>query len=144
MNSLVSRVSYLQGLINGLEIDKASKEGKVIVEIADILSDMASETEYLKESQFDMEEYLDALDEDLQDVENTVYDEDDEEENDDDDYDDEEDDEDDFISIKCPNCSENIYVEQDMINDEKIKCPNCGKSINLNDLCECDDCCDHE
>lgn len=136
MDSLVSRVSYLKGLLGGLEIDKSSKDGRIFTEITDILGDMASEIEYVEESQLDMEEYLDAFDEDLQHLEGAVYDDED---------DDEDDEDDDFMSVKCPNCGENIYMENDMIeNGEKIECPSCGKPINVHDLCECDDCCDHK
>jgi hypothetical protein len=41
MDTLVSRVAYLNGLIEGMDIDKTSKEGKAISEIASILKEMA-------------------------------------------------------------------------------------------------------
>lgn len=132
MNSLNSRVAYLKGLMEGMEIDKSTKEGKVLSEMADILKDIATEIEYVKDSQEDMEEYMSALDEDLEDVENEIYGEDDDEE-----------DEDDYVEVKCPSCGEVVYVENDILDEEKkIECPNCGKSIELNESCTCNNCCD--
>ena len=37
---LGEKVSYLKGLIDGLDINESTKEGKVIARIADILQDM--------------------------------------------------------------------------------------------------------
>ena len=49
MNSIISRVSYLNGLIEGLGITNETKEGKAITELANILKDMAIEVEDFKE-----------------------------------------------------------------------------------------------
>lgn len=134
MKSLNSRVAYLKGLMEGVEIDKSTKEGKVLIEMVDILNDMASEIECVKDSQDDIEEYMGALDEDLEDVENEIYGEDDEDEDDEDEG---------YVDVKCPNCGEVVYVENDILEEEKkIECPNCGKSIELNESCTCHDCCD--
>lgn len=133
MNSLKSRVAYLNGLIDGLGIQDDSKEGKVISEISKILGDMAEKFEELEDAQYDMEEYLDAISEDLKDVEDDIYcDEDDENE-----YAEYEDIDDDFIDILCPHCNETVYIDKNMYdNHYGIKCPNCHTDMIL----ECDDC----
>lgn len=129
MNSIISRVSYLNGMLDGMEFDKSSKEGRIISEIVSILGDMAEEIQYLKESQEEIEEYVDTIDEDLSDLEEEFY------------YDDEDDcdccDEDDcgnYINIECPHCGETVYIDTDICNcNDEISCPNCHKEIPLDD-----------
>lgn len=129
MNSLISRVSYLNGLIEGLDINKSPKDGRVISEVVSILKDMAEEIQGIKDTTEDMENYLDAMDEDLDKLENDFYDEDC------DDY------EEDFIDVKCPQCGETVYVDSNLIEDkESITCPNCSNSINLERLNGCTCC----
>lgn len=131
MSSLENRVSYLKGLMEGMEIDTTVKEGKILSEVVDILKEISEEIEILHEDNADLEEYVDSIDEDLADVEELLYDED---------YDDEMDEEDDdFMEIKCTNCGETVYVDENIMNNEKsITCPNCHKSINFNNSSCCD------
>ncbi|ERT56827.1 hypothetical protein J2S72_000179 [Peptoniphilus koenoeneniae] len=95
MDYLLKRVSYLQGLADGFEIDENSKEGKLLLEIIDVLSDIVDE---VKDSNKDLENYVDMVEEDLSELEDYVYDNDEYEFDDDyedyddfDDFDDEED-----------------------------------------------------
>ena len=37
---LTEKMSYLQGLLDGLEIDKSTKEGKALIQMSDVLSEM--------------------------------------------------------------------------------------------------------
>jgi hypothetical protein len=130
MESIISRVSYLNGLIEGLGIDNASKEGRVILEMAKILKEMANEIEFLKDMQEEMEEYVDAIDEDLSVLEEDLYDEDEDEE-----FDCDEDDFDNYININCPHCDETVYIDSEICSsNEKITCPNCHKEIPM-DIC---------
>ena len=73
MSDLKERVSYLQGLVEGLEISEATKEGKAIKVVAEVLKEMAQAIEELTESQDDLQDYVDSLDEDLADLEEEVY-----------------------------------------------------------------------
>lgn len=132
MSSLKNRVSYLQGLMEGMEIDTSAKEGKILSEIAAILNEITEEIEILHEDDADLEEYVDNIDEDLADVEELLYDED---------YDDDiNEEDDDFVEIKCSNCGETVYIDENILNNEKsITCPNCHKAINFdNSNCCCD------
>lgn len=134
MSSIKSRVAYLSGLIDGLEIEKGSKEGKIIREIVDVLEDIGEEFEDIQESQREIQEYVDALDEDLSLMEDEIYDEDD-----DDDFDEE--DIENFINLKCPNCDETLYIDTAIIHSkDKILCPNCRKNIDIDVDCNCDCC----
>ncbi len=79
MKSITSKVSYLKGLIEGLEVKKDSKEGKVISVMSDILQDIAYEVEEMKESQSIIQEYVDTIDQDLLSLQEDFYDEDEDE-----------------------------------------------------------------
>jgi DNA-directed RNA polymerase subunit delta len=132
MESIFSRVSYLNGLIEGLGVDSSSKEGRIILEMASILKDMAKEIQLLQDFQDEMEDYVDAIDEDLSNLEDDLYyDEDDEE------FDCEDDDLDNYININCPNCNETVYIDSDICScEEAITCPNCHKEIPIDACCE--------
>ncbi|MBR9646914.1 CD1247 N-terminal domain-containing protein [Clostridium tyrobutyricum] len=123
MNSITSRVAYLKGLVNGLEIDKDSKEGKVLLEIINLLYDMSDEISEVSRNQRTMNEYLDDIHEDLSDlVDNVNYD----------DYETLEDIEDNFQEVDCPNCGDLVYVDKDIMGSkEAIVCPSCHGKISL-------------
>jgi len=124
MESLTSKVAYLAGFIDGLELDKTTKEGKAIEQIIEVLKDMALEIEGISENQMDIEDYLGELDEDLAYVEDDLYD------IDEDDYDDNDDDLDDFIEMKCGSCGEVIYVDSVIVEDgEDMLCPRCHEPL---------------
>ena len=42
MENLVAKVSYLKGLCDGLAIDESKPEGKLLVNIVDVLKDLAA------------------------------------------------------------------------------------------------------
>lgn len=130
MNSIISKVSYLSGLVDGLGIDQNTKEGKVLIEIVNVLKDMAQEISEISDSQKDMEEYIDAIDEDLSELQDGIYD---------DEYELCEDEGNNFIQLKCPNCSDDVYVDKDLLGQrEEITCPNCHNKMPLEDChCEC-------
>jgi DNA-directed RNA polymerase subunit delta len=80
---LKAQVSYLKGLAEGLALDEESKEGKLLLQIVDLLDEMAYEIEDLKTGYEELLEYTEALDEDLGELEDDFYEDHDE---DDDDY----------------------------------------------------------
>ena len=73
MNSISSRASYLNGLIEGLGITNETKEGKAITELAKILEDMAIEVEDLQKAQEEIEVFMDDMSDDLCDVEDEIF-----------------------------------------------------------------------
>lgn len=83
MDYLLQKVAYLKGLAEGLGVAESSKEGKVLVQIIEVLESFTNVLDDLIEDQMDLEEYVNFIDEDLADVEEDIYGEDD----DDDDYD---------------------------------------------------------
>ncbi|MFD3157400.1 CD1247 N-terminal domain-containing protein [Haloimpatiens sp. FM7330] len=128
MKSIKSKVSYLNGLIDGLGIDSETKEGKVICEIGSVLFDISDELCRINEENKNLKEYINQIDNDLSDVEDEIYGV----------YDDIDDgsdyNEDDFKELECPNCGEPIYIEKSLFDDKtKLECPNCRYGIVLED-----------
>lgn len=137
MSFLLERVSYLKGLADGMELEQTSKEGKLLVQILDVLDDMAQAIHELDEEVGDIDEYIELMDEDLTEVEEAVFEDEDEDED--------EDDEDMIDEITCPECGELIYTDLDVLCDDpdaelEIECPNCGTVIEIADECGCSCC----
>ena len=134
---LTEKIAYLKGMLEGMEIDKDSKEGKIYSAIMDILTDMALTIEDMADYVDELSEQVDEIDEDLADVEEFL---DDECDCDDDDCDcgccDDE-----FYDVTCPNCNEEFAVDEDTLLDGGVDCPLCGKHLEF-DIEECDDDCD--
>ncbi|MBQ9408781.1 MAG: hypothetical protein IJU28_05260 [Clostridia bacterium] len=119
--TITEKVAYLKGLMEGLDLDKTTKEGKVLAAMADILEDMALTVA-------DSCDQIDAIDEDLETLEEYVYDELDL----DDDYDFDFDDDDDSgeYEFECPNCHEVVFIDESVFEEGKeIECPNCGAKL---------------
>lgn len=124
---LGEKVSYLKGLMEGLQIDDSTKEGKVIALMADILQEMALTFEDVQDQIDEVVEVVDAIDEDLGAVEEDIYG--DECDCDDDEcYDDCCDDED-LYEVNCPTCGDAIQLTEDMIEEGSMLCPNCGEHL---------------
>lgn len=120
MDYLFERVAYLRGLCDGSGFSEDTKEGKVLLEIVDILGEFADSIVELADKQDELEEYAEAIDEDLSDLEDDFYDDEDED-----------DDGIDFIEISCPSCGEEIEIDEDLLYDEEsdIICPVCDEVI---------------
>ena len=152
--TVVEKAAYLKGLTEGLGIDPQSKEGKLWAALNDLLADMAHEIEDLQESGLGHAEALDALAEELSDLEETVFDLDDAEDFEDYDEDDsprpgcasccprlaEADDEDAaddpdpsydgvIYDATCPVCGEEISFDEETLEEGSIQCPNCGELL---------------
>ena len=133
---ILEKVAYMKGLAEGLGLDTKTKEGKILSVMIDILDDIALELEDLYENQVELEEGLDAVSDDLNDVETYLYEMDGE-------YDEDEDeDEDEVYETTCPVCEEEIFFDETILADGGVKCPNCGEKLefDLSDFdCDCDE-----
>ena len=132
--TISEKVAYLKGLAEGLAIDtEASKEGKLISVMIGILEEVGLSIEDLEENTVALGEEIDALSDDLADVEKVVFDEE------------EEDDcccgEDDFFETECPNCGETLVIDESILEEGVIQCPNCKQkfALDLSDDCCCDE-----
>lgn len=103
MEYFEKKITYLRGLCDGSGFPEESKEGKIFHGILDVLDDMA----------FMLETFMD--DEDM------VMDEEEMDETDEPIF---------FYSFICPNCGEEIDVDEETMETEReIACPGCGNSI---------------
>ena len=139
--TISEKVAYLKGLAEGLDLDTAkSKEGKLISVMICILEEIGMSIEDLEESAEALGEEIDAISDDLSDVEKVVYDDEDE--------DDDECgcgcDDDDFFEVECPNCGETLMIDESVLEEGVIQCPGCKQkfALDLSDEsgCEDDDC----
>ena len=128
------KVAYLKGLAEGLALDTESKEGKLIAAIIDVLDNMADEIADMQDEMVDIEDGLDAVSDDLSEAEESLYELDDEDE-DEEEWDDEDEDEECFMTT-CPECEEEVYFDETVLEDGEVVCPNCGTKLefDLSDL----------
>ncbi len=137
--TLTEKVAYLKGLAEGLALDESKPEIKVIKAMMDVLDDLALTVCDLEDGMDLISEQLDAVDEDLDELESFVY-----EELDDCDCccDDCDDDDDEYYDVECPSCGEVICVDRDILEDGSINCPKCDELLEfeIDCDCDCDDC----
>lgn len=132
--SVVEKVAYLKGLADGLNLDTETKEGKLFSVIIDTLEEMAEEIEELNDNALDIGDELDAISDDLAEVEEIVFGDDECDDDcdcgccdDDDDFD--FDDEDFEVSVVCPACNNELVVDGSVLELGHIDCPNCGETL---------------
>ena len=145
MMTVTEKVAYLKGLVEGLDFDADKKETKVINAVLDVLEDLALAVSDLDDEMAVVTEQLDAVDEDLADLEEVFYEELDDCDCDCDDCDCDCDCDEDMYEVECPNCGELIYFDEEIILDGKADCPACGEVLEFEvDECDCDCCADDE
>ncbi len=138
--TITEKVAYLKGLAEGLALDESKPEAKVIKAMLDVLDDIALSVSDLEDGMDLISEQLDAVDEDLDELEGFVY-----EDLDDcccDDCCDDEEEE--YYDVECPSCGEVICVDGDILEEGSINCPKCNELLEfeIDYDCDCDDCCD--
>jgi ribosomal protein S27E len=145
---LSNKMSYISGLIEGLQIDEKTKEGKVLLQMAELLKAVVSEVESLNEKVENIAELADDIDYDLGELEEAVYEildgecgcgcEDDDEGDEDFDpdfFDRMMDDEDNekingqVYEIECPKCKKEIILDEKQIEKGSIACPECSELL---------------
>ena len=140
--NLTEKAAYIKGLADGLELDKETKEGKIIAALLDLVDEMANEIagihqdiDEIDEDLNYLNEYVEELDDDLQDVEDFL----DEECDDDEDWEDGCDGDcdacdgaacadDDYFEIVCPSCGDTVCFDQEL-DPENLRCPACGEKF---------------
>jgi hypothetical protein len=132
------KVAYLKGLAEGLKLDTETKEGKLISAIIDTLADIADELEELNENALDLGEEIDAVSDDLADVEEVLFGDDDDDDDDDDDECCDDDccdddcccgDDECAYEVTCPSCGEDIVIDESDLENGVISCPKCGEKL---------------
>jgi len=118
VDALKENVAYLQGLVEGLDIDTASKEGRIIRDIVDALGDVADAVDQLNSRQSELENYLDSIDGELLELEDSLYGNGD------------------YVEVECPECEEVVCFDAGILDDEdlvEVTCPNCDTVVFVND-----------
>ena len=130
---LTNKAMYIKGLADGLGLDAASKEGKVIAALLELVNEMAGTIEEMQSKMRVLEDYVEELDEDLGDVEEVLVG--------DGDVDEDEDDDEEYFETTCPVCEEEIVFDEDTLESGEIRCPNCGEKLefDLSDLADAED-----
>ena len=146
--NLTEKSAYIKGLAEGLELDKTTKEGKILAALMELVDELAAEVAGIKQDIDEIDEdldylneYVEELDDDLQAVEDFL---DEEVEDDYDEYDDEDEDDDfccdgdcdccsgcddeEFFEIVCPSCGETVCFDQEL-DPETLTCPACGEKF---------------
>lgn len=145
--NICEKIAYIKGLAEGLGIDEATKEGKVLTAIIDLLGDITEEICEIEDGCDELMEQIDAVDEDLASLEDIIYEDDDDCDCCDCDCDCDCDDDccdcdDEVYEIECPVCNDIIYLDGEMLEQEGMVCPNCGTELEFDfdgcDYCECE------
>ncbi|MGI6363934.1 MAG: CD1247 N-terminal domain-containing protein [Bacillota bacterium] len=126
MKKLHKKVAYIHGMVECLDLDKKEPVAKLVLQMIDLLDELVDELDDLKDRVEENEDFLEALDADLADVEDAVFEDDEEcschcedpEE----------------FEIQCPHCDAFLTVDEDELaeaaEDELIiHCPECGEII---------------
>ncbi|NLJ72710.1 MAG: AraC family transcriptional regulator [Syntrophomonadaceae bacterium] len=119
MKDISERVSYLQGLSEGINLNKTSPQGKIIAGILAVLGELADEITYMQNEFDNIKEYVESIDDDLLDIEEHIFAAEEE-----------------FIEFDCSHCGENLYFETNLLDEEEaieIICPNCDEVVFIND-----------
>ena len=140
---ITENAAYLKGLAEGLNLDTASNEGKLIVKMLDVIEEMAERIAVLENTTEELYNYMEGMAEDLVNMENDFYSDGEEYEDysdlnndiDECEYTDEE-----YYEIECPTCGEKICFTEEFDLDNFL-CPACGNKIDDIELIdECEDC----
>ena len=144
--TISEKSAYLKGLMDGLKLDTASDEGKMIAAIVDLLGDLTRKVSDIEETTIAISDELDEIEEDLDAIEDYILDEDededdwDDDDDDDDDWDeDDEDDEDEdedfdlgdeetIYEVEC-SCGNIIDFDEETLEQGSIVCPKCGETL---------------
>ena len=133
------KAAYLQGLMDGLNLDTEKAEGKMISAIVELLGDVTKKLTAVEDTTIAISDELDEIEEDLDAIEDYILDEEDEDYDDEDfdddfDLDDYEegfdfgDEESTIYEVTCA-CGEVINFDEDTLEEGSIVCPVCGETL---------------
>ena len=67
------KVAYLKGLADGLGLDKDNKQDKLLAAVIEVLEAVAKDIDDLEDNALDLADEIDAISDDLSDIEEIVY-----------------------------------------------------------------------
>jgi DNA-directed RNA polymerase subunit RPC12/RpoP len=120
--TISEKVAYIKGLAEGLKIDDNTNEGKIILALLDVLSDVAEELDMIDETLDDMADVVSELEEQIEELEEEIY-------GDLGSFDGFGMDGDELYEITCRECDNTVSVDMSMLDNDSVNCPNCGEKI---------------
>ena len=133
MSKLTDRISYLKGMAAGMKLNMDKDSNKLMLEMLTVMGEIAEEMAAMTEAHNDLNEYVESIDDDLAELEESLFGEeamDGEDIDGEDDEDEDEFGEDDLIVYACPHCGTEIeFQANDVDFDEDYLCPECHKPI---------------
>jgi hypothetical protein len=122
MKGISEKVSYLQGLYEGLNVSDTGSNGKILSGLLQVMEEVAENIEDMQQEIHNMQEYLEDLDEEIMDLEEKIWGVQP--------WDDE-----DILDIRCHNCGEQLFVDTGILDDDvlEITCHNCNTLVYIND-----------
>ena len=114
MSKLTDRISYLKGMAAGMKLNMEKDANQLMMEMLGVMGEMAEEMAAMNEAHNDLNEYVESIDDDLANLEETLFG----------------DEEDDLITYACPHCGHELqFRASDVDFDEDYLCPECHKPI---------------
>lgn len=149
MKDTAKKVGYLKGLLEGMNFETDSANGKIIHCIAELLSDLTDRVDTMDEVLTDLNDYVESIDDDLSALEDGSDEDaynflDDDEAEDYDDFEDGEDqlhllhgnasaepssEEETLAGALCPECSRMFFVSTADPEGSSYVCPHCSATI---------------
>ena len=135
--TISEKSAYLKGLMDGMNFNTDSNEGKLLAAIVDLLGDMSKKIHDIEETTIAISDELDEIEEDLDAIEDFIMDEEDDYDFDDDEeWDDEEceegfdfgDEDTTIYEVECA-CGNVIDFDEETLEAGSIICPNCGETL---------------
>jgi len=102
VRDITEKVSYLQGLSEGLNISEGSPQGKIISGILSVLEELSDAVVNLQWEMDEFREYVESIDDDLFDLEESIYDDED------------------LIEVECQHCGEELVFDADILEDDDV------------------------
>ena len=138
--TISEKSAYQKGLMDGLNLNTETAEGKMIASIVELLGDLTKKVTDIEDTTIAISDELDEIEEDLDAIEDFILDEEDEdyEDEDYDDYEDEDDFEDEgfdfgdedstIYEVTCA-CGNVIDFDEETLEAGSIICDNCGETL---------------
>lgn len=118
MRDINEKVSYLQGLCEGLNVSDGNPQGKIITGILGVLDDISGILVDMRSEFNIVKEYIESIDDDLFELEENFK----QDKN--------------IVELTCDNCGEELCFDADLVEDDdviEIICPRCNEVVFIND-----------
>ena len=138
--TISEKAAYVKGLMDGLELDTAKAEGKVLAAVVDLLGDVTKRLTDVEATTIAISDELDEIEEDLDAIEDYILEDEEDEEDDDFDWEEDEDEEYDeegfdfgdedttIYEVECA-CGNIINFDEETLEAGSIICDNCGETL---------------